>query len=90
MVKKNILLLSTVLLFSACNFSFDFSFGDDEEVPVVVEEDVQIGDDLVSLNDDWYLYTNYDEGYSLEVPKMTDIYDCETMDYSLQLVSVTV
>jgi hypothetical protein len=98
MVKKSILLLATMLLFSACNFSFDFSFGDEEDVQVeteITEEDVvleeevmQIGDELVSLNDDWYLYTNYDEGYSLEVPKQTEIYNCDTGENDIVSVKV--
>ncbi len=52
----------------------------EEEVEVEEEVSLETGDSITSLSTGWNLYKNYDEGYSLEVPKISDIYTCDGME----------
>ncbi|MBT3704907.1 hypothetical protein HOG17_03950 [Candidatus Peregrinibacteria bacterium] len=88
MVRENTMLLVMVLLFSGCNFSF----GEDEEVLAEVEivEEEEINNDLSvydvddayieSYDDDWNVYRDVENHYSLKIPKVDSVYDCNVAD----------
>lgn len=90
-----------MLAFSACGFSVDVDMGGSDETTVEVSDETtddvteetavevsEVGDELVSFDNDWNLYTNYDEGYSLKIPKHTSINNCSNSGFDLVPVTV--
>jgi hypothetical protein len=47
------------------------------------------GESLTSINEEWNLYTNIEQGYSLKVPKNAAVWDCKYENFG-EIVSVKV